>query len=547
MSQSLATPRLLDPVAWKSTGATQPKTTGEQIQRAFSRLFSNRLYQAGLYADNTSTDALVVTHQNNVTDGVRQSTTQTGTTDVSPVKRFRAALQEAGLDENRLVVRAEDRPLVETLLRKSGLDGDTTRKVVDQATQSDGTINLGKVFKALDSLQDGQDTQLLIPEAFRPIVIQLLTQLGLDPQQINTALAKLTVANGAIDLKGLMSFLETLGSGQHVIDRATLQQLFSGMGLREDQVQNLLAGRGGADDPMTGAQLAALLRRAGLAQAQRGEDVDALLARLTAKLNLSAAADSTRTAAQEKVLASFKAKVKFTADGGGDRQKLQAAFKEIIGRDTAELTGRQLEQLLSAQVKEPGMARAQAQSEAEPHTAAVKDATAASPKTASTPQTAAAEAPRVQVRALPQVVAARVVRQVSAYLGQMILRGPNRITVRLVPPNLGELHLDVVFKDGAVSGHILAESQAVKQAIEANLAELRQQLANQGLNVDHLEVGVRQQPAESGEDQSGRGRTASGGPDASGEEVGLELTGRELAEALRADLGRGGRYINLLA
>ncbi|MBU0513511.1 MAG: flagellar hook-length control protein FliK [Proteobacteria bacterium] len=548
MSQNLATPRLLDPVAWKSIGATQPKTSGEQIQRAFARLFSRRLHQGGLFADHKTTDSLVQACQNNVADGVRSGRESARAHDASPLRRFRAAIQDAGLDENRLVVRADDRPLVEAVLRKSGLDQDTTRRVVDQATLPNGSIHLGKIFKAVESLRDGRDAQLLIPEAFRPIVVQLLTQLGLDPEKINTALSKLTVKNGSIDLKRLMSFLETLGPQKHVIDPQTLRQLFSGLGLGEDQIKSLLAGRGGSDDPMTGARLAALLRRAGLAQAQGDEDVDALLAKLAAKLNLSVSAEGMQTTTQDKLLASFKAKMKFTAEAGGDRQKLQQAFTEIIGRDTAELTGRQLEQLLSAQVKEPGMARSQVRAETDARTTTgVRDAPAASPKTASAPQTAAAEAPRTQVRPLPQVVAARVVRQVSAFLGQMVLRGPNRITVRLVPPNLGELHLNVVFKDGAVSGHILAESQAVKQAIEANLAELKQQLADQGVNVDRFEVDVRQQPAGSGDNESGGRRTASGDGEASGQEAGAGPTADELAESMRANLGRGGRYINLLA
>ncbi len=548
MSQALTASALLEPVAWKgtSTPRAKDKDAGEQIQQAFAQLFSHRLSQGGLFADQQTTDGLVAAQQDCIARGNRASAGQVAA-EATPVQRFRQLLSRAGLDENKLVVKAEDRPLVENLLRKSGLDQDTTRKVIDQATLTDGSIHLGKVFKALESMTDGADAQLLVPAGLKPVVVQLLTQLGLDPAQINAGLAKITTENSSLDLKGLISWLKTQGaSGGHVIDPKTLSQLLGSLGLEEGQVKQLLAGRGGPSDPMTAVQVADLLRRAGRVQAQGEGNLDQLLGRLASRLNLISPAEDGRASAQERLLASFKAKLKITSTGKGESLKLHLSVKEVLGPDrTAELTGRQLERFLGGQIRPPAPARAAAEADAK-GVESVKGTQTASARTTAPGQAASAEGLRGAARSLPPTAAARVVRQASVMLGQMVLRGPKRVTLRLTPPELGQLHLDVVFKDGGVTAHVLANSHAVKQAIEANLDQLKQQLAEQGVNVERFDVEVRQQSSGSGDGDPSGGRSASRGG-GSGDETGLAAVGESSVPPGWIVTGRGGRYINLLA
>jgi flagellar hook-length control protein FliK len=545
VSQALSASSLLDPVAWKGTASPKATDTADQIQQVFARLFSDRLTQGGLFADQQSTEGLVAAQQDTVAKGNQAAAVQSVA--VTPVARFRQALSQAGLDENQLVVKAEDRPLVESLLRKSGLDEDTTRKVIDQATLTDGSIHLGKVFKALESMTDAADAQLLVPAGLKPVVVQLLTQLGLDPAQINNALSKLETENGSLNLKGLISWLKTQGaSGSHVIDPDTLNQLLGSLGLDEDQVKQLLAGRGGPSDPMTATQVADLLRRAGRAQAQGDADVDELLGRLASRLNLISSPEDGRASAQERLLASFKAKVKLGSTGKGDSLKIHLTVKEVLGSDrTAELTGRQLEQALGGQIRTPAGAGTSIEADAK-GAETIKGTQAATARSAAPQQAAAAEGLRGEARSLPQTAAAQVIRQASVWLGQMVLRGPNRVTLRLTPPELGQLHLDVVFKDGGVTAHVVADSHAVKQAIEANLDQLRQQLADQGVNVERFDVEVRHQSSGSGDGESNGGRSASRG-DGSADEAGPAAVGEATAQSGWIVNGRGGRYINLLA
>ena len=58
------------------------------------------------------------------------------------------------------------------------------------------------------------------------------------------------------------------------------------------------------------------------------------------------------------------------------------------------------------------------------------------------------------------------------------------------PPELGRLDLDLAIKNGHLHASLNAESVIVKEAIEANLNQLRQQLTDQGLIVEKFEVTV---------------------------------------------------------
>lgn len=72
----------------------------------------------------------------------------------------------------------------------------------------------------------------------------------------------------------------------------------------------------------------------------------------------------------------------------------------------------------------------------------------------------------------------------------MMQSGEQRGRIRLHPPELGRLDLHLSIKNGHLQAHLGAESGMVKEIIEANLHQLKQQLQDQGLIVDRFEVMV---------------------------------------------------------
>lgn len=66
----------------------------------------------------------------------------------------------------------------------------------------------------------------------------------------------------------------------------------------------------------------------------------------------------------------------------------------------------------------------------------------------------------------------------------------NQMLIQLRPEHLGKLALSITSEQGVITANFMADNPAVKELIEANLAQLKVSLQEQGLNVDKLEVVV---------------------------------------------------------
>jgi flagellar hook-length control protein FliK len=69
----------------------------------------------------------------------------------------------------------------------------------------------------------------------------------------------------------------------------------------------------------------------------------------------------------------------------------------------------------------------------------------------------------------------------------------SEVKMVLKPEQLGEVTLKVVTESGIIKAQFIAESQKVKEAIEAQLNDLKQSLTEQGIDVSELSVSVGQE------------------------------------------------------
>ncbi len=72
----------------------------------------------------------------------------------------------------------------------------------------------------------------------------------------------------------------------------------------------------------------------------------------------------------------------------------------------------------------------------------------------------------------------------------MIRNGEQKSRLQITPPNLGKLDIDITVKNGHIQANLSTENVMVKELLEANLNQLKQQLNNHGLTVDKFEVMV---------------------------------------------------------
>jgi len=84
----------------------------------------------------------------------------------------------------------------------------------------------------------------------------------------------------------------------------------------------------------------------------------------------------------------------------------------------------------------------------------------------------------------------RVIDQIINRLSVRSNGSQSEVKIRLDPPSLGTVRLNISTSADGVRTLIVAENQAVKQLIENNLSQLRDSMANQGLKLDGFSVEV---------------------------------------------------------
>ncbi|MCK5236481.1 MAG: flagellar hook-length control protein FliK, partial [Deltaproteobacteria bacterium] len=83
-----------------------------------------------------------------------------------------------------------------------------------------------------------------------------------------------------------------------------------------------------------------------------------------------------------------------------------------------------------------------------------------------------------------------VIDQVGSKIGLFFRDGIGKASIRLDPPSLGRLQIEIVVRDSVVRAQIAAEHQTVKEVLEQNLATLKEALTKQGLYVDEITVSL---------------------------------------------------------
>ena len=90
-----------------------------------------------------------------------------------------------------------------------------------------------------------------------------------------------------------------------------------------------------------------------------------------------------------------------------------------------------------------------------------------------------------------QVDIADVVRQIVTYTRvNYTANQETTMEMQLNPEHLGKIYLEITSKDGTVSAHLTAQNEVVKEALESQIADLKQNMNQAGVKVDAVEVTV---------------------------------------------------------
>ena len=83
-----------------------------------------------------------------------------------------------------------------------------------------------------------------------------------------------------------------------------------------------------------------------------------------------------------------------------------------------------------------------------------------------------------------------IMRQVSQMTRVMVTQAESSIEMQLNPANLGKVYLQVVSREGVVTAQLAAQNEAVKEALENQVAILKENMNQQGIKVEAIEVTI---------------------------------------------------------
>jgi flagellar hook-length control protein FliK len=474
----------------------------------------------------------------------------------TPLTLLQKGLNDNGVSMERLQIAASDRPKLEEVLVNSGYGAEDAKQILDKSANSDGSINLGTVFALLPRYTPEQGPQFFIKATDKPLLSQVLKGLGISTEDVNSFMEGLEQVGDRLRVTGLPSLLAKAGkdsgnqSGQ--VDRSVLSDLLGKMGLATDEINTLLAkaydGEGRANPKAVLALLQAAANRQDHAVADAMKDLAQRIKVVPRGQQKPLDADRMRAQfikAVESVESGLSAR-----SGEFDKELTQALTALSKGQGEGklnELIPRLVKSELGGQASELGQGSAQAAisrggeaassgsqaglaggnsrqggGESQTQAGGRQTLATAGSQTQTDSSFGVAMGRAGQMAGADQasgprgVLPAYVVRQVGLAMTQMVARDQTTLRLDLKPPSLGELNLELSVKDGVVTAKLVAENVAAKQALESGMDQLKQDLANQGLKLSHVEITVnpdaerRQAQAQAGDNGRGSGGSRSG-------------------------------------
>lgn len=83
-----------------------------------------------------------------------------------------------------------------------------------------------------------------------------------------------------------------------------------------------------------------------------------------------------------------------------------------------------------------------------------------------------------------------IMNQIMDYMKINLRSDVQEMELQLHPASLGNVHVQIASKDGAITAQFTAQNEVVKAAIESQLIQLKEQFTQQGIKVDAVEVTV---------------------------------------------------------
>ena len=439
---------------------------------------------------------------------------------LSPIAKFAAALRQLGLPLNSLRLPSDASPQLCSLLVSHGMSKEQAERLLNQCTSEDGFIEVDKLIVPLlggELLNSPKREGMVIRAEQRPMLETLLSELRLTPDEIRKIVGRATTSGGDLDLERL---LQGVRRSDLRLTRKKFLEICRKQGInaqsRELQREQCSLAKSFTADHHERLEMATRLRQEGaqpqqvrrlleklasdnhpaqeiLAEGEGNnlkteEDIQALLAKLQARASNHKSKNG-RLARQARAMP--EPAIREISDPA-----LRVTVQETAAAQAAKVGATELES--HQKIWEEMVADLQTKRSVNPAGPAHRgksakvngnlSATIASGQaTGATVQSASASAGSGLLSSNP---AMEPHFQVVQQFISMTANGQSRTRLNLHPPELGQIQIEISLESNKLSATLVTETQVVKELMESHLGQLRQHLAQHNLRLENFQVTV---------------------------------------------------------
>jgi Flagellar hook-length control protein FliK len=399
-------------------------------------------------------------------------------------------------DQTNLMIASRDVPQFQEVLFKMGLGAGQVKSLVENCDDGAGNMPLQKVYSELSGkfpMMGSQET-----------LIHLLSHFGIRCRPENVP--------QAINSKELLALMKDYAAAPSEDTQQNIKSSLAGIlqkkGVPPQEVKSFLEG-------MT-VEYARSVARSGTAQ--DGKSATAAKVGLWNGMVLKPQHEMKEGPWTEKILAILKDSPNDVKNGAGNDAKgqdnsLRSLFSQLMGKENTggnTLSGKTATVLTSGEAQ--GAAKdllkttAEKAGEGLSALAGTMVSGSADPDMGSGKVTTAAQDTGINASVLDHTQTVPFVSQAVDRMQWMVEAGEQRARIQLSPPELGHIDIQLVMDQGHLRASLGTESMHVKEMIQSNLGQLKQQLSQMGFVVDefNVNVGLDNRKSSSDEDQWAR-------------------------------------------
>ncbi|MBW2061117.1 MAG: flagellar hook-length control protein FliK [Deltaproteobacteria bacterium] len=394
----------------------------------------------------------------------------------SALEAFEAEVKAFGLPLDTVSMDPKDLPLLQKILNESGFSPDEIHHIMKSLTQ--GPLTMERIMAVIGTVRTGPRVNLSLPEAALPSFGRFLLELGLNPEQVKNIITELGQGGqfGSEVLRGLLlkhgqTNLKELNLSN--VDLSNLKDLLASLGAQPKNLQHLWQQLEASKGRMSMEGFLALFKSLERPEPLGPGQMDCIRS-LVHNLRLKH---------------TFRIRTHF------DRiiSLLQSMGDDKIDPDSLKhnpalailRAGTPSARAIMNGTEFPGSAAAQNTNNAAASGPEIQ------PGAIVSREGELWNRPELQVRletAATTRLSDSVLRQIAEKIIYSSRNNLHRIMIQLEPKELGQLKINMIFKNNQLQAKIVTEHGFVKLALEEQLDQLKKTLEEQGLHVERFDV-----------------------------------------------------------